>query len=231
MKKSLFFIASLLILNFSMFGAIRKEQIGDSRKAYRDAVNAYDIQEYGKALNYAEDALLFRKQQIEYQTEKLNKSLTSHAVSSVGDKLTDVLNILTERKEYETINIITWMTMSVLRTSSAMESAVFLRDFTSTVLTTLISDAECLLTVLLAESRNDLRTWALRFMTSLCATSCARVLPSAEVTDPLVVLILATISSSCEVTESSSARSAAGSSLGSSPSWTLELLSRRVSSW
>ena len=106
MKKAIFLISVLSILNFSIFGKTVKDSIGDSQKAYRDAVNSYDVQEYGKALNYAEDALLFRKQKIEFDIETLNKSLSSRDVRSVGDNLRDVLKVLLERKEFDSIEII-----------------------------------------------------------------------------------------------------------------------------
>ncbi len=81
---------------------------GDSIKAFRNAVSAFDDNDYGKALKYSEDAILYRKQQIDKQTEILKNSLTSRSVQKAGDRIDSILKILESRKEYNTVNIINY---------------------------------------------------------------------------------------------------------------------------
>lgn len=108
MKKiiSLFVIFTVVSLCFCNTEVIRKDKIGDSQKAYRNALYCYDSKEYGKALKFAEDSVLFRKQQIEYEIYTLKESLSSRAVVAAGDNIKDILKVLKKRKEYETIRII-----------------------------------------------------------------------------------------------------------------------------
>ena len=109
MKKlvSLFVILSTVCLCFAANNEIiRKDKIGDSEKAFRNAQYCYDTKEYGKALKYAEDSILYRRQQIEYEIYTLKESLSSRAVHSAGDSIRDILKVLTKRKEKETIRII-----------------------------------------------------------------------------------------------------------------------------
>lgn len=81
---------------------------GDSIKAYRNAISAFDDNDYGKALKYSEDAILYRKQQIDQQTEILKTSLTSRSVQKAGDRIDSIVKILESRKEYNTVNIINY---------------------------------------------------------------------------------------------------------------------------
>lgn len=75
-------------------------------KAYRDAVYYYDIKEYGKALKNAEDAILFKKQQIQAEVKRLESSLESREVKSVGINIDKVIAKLEERGEKDCIEII-----------------------------------------------------------------------------------------------------------------------------
>ena len=105
MKKTvLFFI--LVTITFTLFAADKKAKIDESVEAYRMAIEAMDAQDYGKALKYSEDAILYRKQRIENQINKLKNSLSAKRVQAAGDHLDPVLNILNNRKEYETAGII-----------------------------------------------------------------------------------------------------------------------------
>lgn len=106
MKRIIFSFFIFALLGLPVFSKSFNKQIGDSQKAYRDALFAFDSNEYGKALNYAEDAILFRKQEIEYETNKLKESLSSREVNKAGDNIESILKVLTERKETVTINII-----------------------------------------------------------------------------------------------------------------------------
>ena len=70
MKKTvLFFILSAFC--FSSFAANTKQKTDESVVAYRNAIEAMDAQDYGKALKYSEDAILYRKQRIENQINKV----------------------------------------------------------------------------------------------------------------------------------------------------------------
>lgn len=105
MKKT---IVTLLIISIcsGLFAAEKKAKIDESVEAYRMAIEAMDAQDYGKALKYSEDAILYRKQRIENQINKLKNSLSAKRVQAAGDHLDPVLNVLNNRKEYETAGII-----------------------------------------------------------------------------------------------------------------------------
>ena len=105
MKKT---IVTLLIISIcsGLFAAEKKAKIDESVEAYRMAIEAMDAQNYGKALKYSEDAILYRKQRIENQINKLKNSLSAKRVQAAGDHLDPVLNVLNNRKEYETAGII-----------------------------------------------------------------------------------------------------------------------------
>ncbi len=107
MKKTvLFFILSGLI--FSLIAAEKPVKTDESVDAYRKAIEAMDAQDYGKALKYSEDAILYRKQRIENQISKLKNSLSAKRVRSAGDHFDPVLSVLDSRKEYETASIINY---------------------------------------------------------------------------------------------------------------------------
>ena len=107
MKKTvLFFVLSALCL--SLFAAEKPLKTDESVVAYRDAIEAMDAQDYGKALKYAEDAILYRKQRIEKQINTLKNSLSAKRVQAAGDHFDPVLTVLDSRKEYETASIINY---------------------------------------------------------------------------------------------------------------------------
>ena len=107
MKKTvLFFILSAL--SFSIFAANKKQKTDESVVAYRNAIEAMDAQDYGKALKYSEDAILYRKQNIENQINTVKNSLSAKRVQAAGDRFDPVLAVLENRKEYETTNIINY---------------------------------------------------------------------------------------------------------------------------
>ncbi|MCF0126898.1 MAG: hypothetical protein HUJ68_14325 [Clostridia bacterium] len=103
--KKIIFTAIFYLIAITQIYSVSKNQ-SDSVKAYRNALTAFDAQDYGKALKYSEDAILYRKQIIEKEIETLKTSLSSKRVQAVGDGIDSVLKILTERKEYDSINII-----------------------------------------------------------------------------------------------------------------------------
>ena len=107
MKKTvLFFI--LCASFFSLFAAEKKSKLDESVEAYRKAIEAMDANDYGKALKYSEDAILYRRQRIENQINKLKNSLSAKRVRAAGDHFEPVLAVLDNRKEYETASIINY---------------------------------------------------------------------------------------------------------------------------
>ena len=104
--KKLIFIFVVSVISFSLFAIEKVTKVDESVEAYRKAIEAMDVQDYGKALKYSEDAILYRKQRIENQINKLKNSLSAKRVQAAGDHLDPVLNVLNNRKEYETAAII-----------------------------------------------------------------------------------------------------------------------------
>ena len=107
MKKTVLLII-LGTLSFSLFAADKKDKIDESVEAYRMSIEAMDAQDYGKALKYAEDSILYRKQRIENQINTLKNSLSAKRVQAAGDHFDAVLTVLDNRKEYETASIINY---------------------------------------------------------------------------------------------------------------------------
>lgn len=105
--KKLIIVCSLFVFTFSAFCKDRVT-LNDTLISYRNAITEFDNQNYGLSLKYCEEAILYRRQLIEYQTETLKNSLGANRVRAVGDKIDDVLKILTERKENESISIINY---------------------------------------------------------------------------------------------------------------------------
>lgn len=107
MKKTvLFFILSAI--TFGLFAAEKKSRLDESVEAYRKAIEAMDANDYGKALKYSEDAILYRRQRIENQINTLKNSLSAKRVQAAGDHFEPVLAVLDNRKEYETASIINY---------------------------------------------------------------------------------------------------------------------------
>lgn len=77
-----------------------------STVAYRTAVNYFESKEYGKALKYAEDAILYRKEQITYEHDLIQKSLASREVKKAGDSISSIVPVLLSRDEYECADLI-----------------------------------------------------------------------------------------------------------------------------
>ena len=107
MKKTVLFLI-IAALSINLFAADKKDTIDESVEAYRMAIEAMDAQDYGKALKYSEDAILYRKQRIEKQINKLKNSLSAKRVQAAGDHFDSVLAVLDNRKEYETASIINY---------------------------------------------------------------------------------------------------------------------------
>ncbi|MCR5252234.1 MAG: hypothetical protein K6C98_00790 [Treponema sp.] len=93
-------ISSLFALNLSINE--------DSIKAYRQAVQCFENQDYGTALSYCENAILYRKQLSESNKKYLDKSMTSRRVQRAGDSISAILAILEERNERDSIDVINY---------------------------------------------------------------------------------------------------------------------------
>ena len=110
MKKTvLFLILSVLsAFGFCLFAAEKTVKTDESVVAYRNAIEAMDNQEYGKALKYSEEAILYRKQRIENQITTLKNSLSAKRVQAAGERFDPILNVLYNRGENDTAAIINY---------------------------------------------------------------------------------------------------------------------------
>lgn len=106
MKKLIIYII-ILFITCNLFAATNQIN-SNSIKAYRTALEYFDKLEYGKSLKYAEDSILFRKQEAENELKVLNNALSAKKVISVGTDIDKVLKVLEERGEKETIKIINY---------------------------------------------------------------------------------------------------------------------------
>lgn len=97
----------IFISSFSLFAGTSQIN-SESVKAYRTAVENFDNLEYGKALKYAEDAILYRRQESENELKILNNALTPKKVVDAGDEIDNVLKVLNDRGEKESIRIINY---------------------------------------------------------------------------------------------------------------------------
>lgn len=107
MKKAAF------VILFSIFNLTLFAQNYISSKgvvALRNAKNAYEAKEYGKALKYAEDAIYYRKTQSTDDYELIQNSLSSRQVKMAGDDIEEIIKVLNERDEYDCINTIKFYT-------------------------------------------------------------------------------------------------------------------------
>ena len=102
--KKIILILTLFICGFSIFA--QSNINSKSTIAFRNAQAAYESKEYGKALKYAEDAILYKKQQLNADYEAISTSIAAREVKKAGDDITNIIPVLTERDEYEVINII-----------------------------------------------------------------------------------------------------------------------------
>ncbi|MCR4579623.1 MAG: hypothetical protein K5681_04670 [Treponema sp.] len=106
--KKIFVTIFTLFTCISLFAAAptAAELANLSLNAYRNALYSFDSMDYGKALKYSEDAILFRKQQLEKEKQTLKDSLSAKRVRDAGDSIYAVLDVLESRKEKESIRII-----------------------------------------------------------------------------------------------------------------------------
>ena len=103
MKRNVGFLIILLIgLPLWSQNAINSK----STIAYRNALYSYENKEYGKALKYAEDAILYRKEQITSDYNMIQTSLASREVKKAGDDIDSIITVLLSRDEYECVDLI-----------------------------------------------------------------------------------------------------------------------------
>lgn len=105
MKKAVTLFLSIFVI-FSTFAKDNYRINEQSINAYRNAIIAFDNKDYGTALKHSEDAILYRRQQIDKQITTLKTSLTSKRVQTAGDDINAILKVLTDRKEYDSTDII-----------------------------------------------------------------------------------------------------------------------------
>ena len=77
MKKHILVFLSFFI-SFNLFAEVY--EANQSVMAFTQALISYDNMDYGTALKYSEDAILYRKQFIENQINTLKNSLTAKRV-------------------------------------------------------------------------------------------------------------------------------------------------------
>lgn len=95
-----------LLSIFLLFGITLFAQNNNYLSLYRQSLYYFDLNDYGKALTFAEDAITAKKRQIQSELNLLRKSLSSNAVKSAGDDINQVLSILEKRNEKDSIAII-----------------------------------------------------------------------------------------------------------------------------
>ncbi len=104
--KRIILSALLMVLTMSLFA--QNGLNSKSSVAYRNALYCFENKEYGKSLKYAEDAILYRKEQITSDYNMIQTSIAAREVSKAGDEITNIIPVLTERDEYECIGIINY---------------------------------------------------------------------------------------------------------------------------
>ena len=125
MKKHIFLI-SLLILNTGLFA--QNNLNSKSNTAYRNARAAYDNQEYGKALKYAEDAILYKKEQLKADYDSIATSIAAREVKKAGDDINNIIPILTERDEYDVIKLIEYYNSKEDFNNSISQVLVYIKN-------------------------------------------------------------------------------------------------------
>ncbi len=103
MKRTvLFIVLSIFYLNLFAQNSLNSKSI----ISFRNAQVSYENKEYGKALKYAEDAIVYRKEQLKADYETIAQSIAAREVKRAGDNIENIIPVLTERDEYDVINLI-----------------------------------------------------------------------------------------------------------------------------
>ena len=101
----------ILFIVFSIFSLTLFAQNNLNSKSnvsFRNAQNSFENKEYGKALRYAEDAILYKKTKVEQDYSLIETSIAARDVKKAGDNIQDIIPVLRERDEYECIDLINY---------------------------------------------------------------------------------------------------------------------------
>ena len=104
MKKIFIFILALF-LSAEVFTAA-SESFRDFRKLFLDAQIAFDAQDFGQSLKLIELAKKARKERIYWELNTLKNSFRPAEVKYAGDSLITVKSVLSEKQDYDAIDII-----------------------------------------------------------------------------------------------------------------------------
>ena len=100
-------IVLLFVLSFISLSLFSQNNLNSkSIVSYRNAQAAYENKEYGKALKYAEDAIVYKKEQYKTDYETISTSIAAKDVKKAGDDITNIISVLKDRDEYDVINLI-----------------------------------------------------------------------------------------------------------------------------
>lgn len=98
----------LFILNIGAF-AISYPLFQTSTRILEDAYFAFDSEDYGNALKFAEKAKIMRRNEATDCLEVINQALKPLAVQKAGDSITEILTVLTERDIFDAIELIEYI--------------------------------------------------------------------------------------------------------------------------
>ncbi|WP_027727457.1 hypothetical protein [Treponema sp. C6A8] len=110
-KKITACIISLFAFGSLALSALNLSINEDSIKAYREAQLCFESQNYGDALSFCENAILYRKQLSEANKKYLENSMSSRRVQRAGDSISAILAVLEERNEKDSIDVIKYYYM------------------------------------------------------------------------------------------------------------------------
>lgn len=85
---------------------LKPKDLDGSWKTLQKAQSAFDRADYSSAMSLVTECLSQRKKEVEYIDFRLANSLKPYQVRRVGDAIGDVVAVLNERQEYETVSII-----------------------------------------------------------------------------------------------------------------------------
>lgn len=105
-KNGLFFLFFFCALNLFSKNIKKPDYIHNYERTLEEAQILFDENSYGEALNLAEKAKNSKKNQSEYEIYVLENSFKPAEVKRKGDSLNAILGILSEREDFEAIEII-----------------------------------------------------------------------------------------------------------------------------
>lgn len=105
-KIALLTVFALFINSTFANNPVKPKDLNGSWKILQKAQSAFDRADYSSAMSLVTECLAQRKIEVEYIDFRLANSLKPYQVRRVGDAIDDVVAILNERQEYETVSII-----------------------------------------------------------------------------------------------------------------------------